>query len=514
MNRKILIILLVILIGCKKSGDDIVEVIPLAPTELKATLITNNQVKLEWKDNSTNETGYKIERKTDLTSFTEIATITSDITTYTDNAILINTNYTYRVYSYNKVGKSLNYSNEASIKTLNTPTLSTSTITEVTSSSAKSGGNISSDGGSSVTSRGVVWSTTPSPTIALTTKTENGTGIGIFSSSISGLSPNTKYYVRAYATNSVGTGYGNELILQTINIPVIITNSFSNVMAYSAVSGGNISSDGGAVITSRGVVWSTQSNPTIALTTKTNDGAGIGPFSSNISGLTQNTKYYVKAFATNSAGTAYGNELVFTTLPPTQFTYGTVTSKTGRVWLDRNLGATQVATSETDDKSFGDLYQWGRSSDGHQIRTSPTTNIQSSTDIPGHGMFIIVTTGPATYYWRYPKNDNLWQGVNGINNPCPSGFRLPTLTEWQEEINTWDITIRNRAFLSPLKLPSGGHRDFTDGKLLDVGSRAFYWSSNFSGLSGVEVLAISPAGSGNMTQNLNVRGLCVRCIKN
>ena len=113
MIRYILIILLTIAIGCQKSGDNIVEVIPLAPTELKAFLITNDQIKLEWKDNSTNETGYKIERKTDITNFKEIGSITSDITTYTDNSVLINTNYTYRVYSYNKVGKSLNYSNEA-----------------------------------------------------------------------------------------------------------------------------------------------------------------------------------------------------------------------------------------------------------------------------------------------------------------------------------------------------------------------------------------------------------------
>jgi len=106
-------------------------------------------------------------------------------------------------------------------------------------------------------------------------------------------------------------------------------------------------------------------------------------------------------------------------------TYNTVfNSTTGKVWLDRNLGATQVATSSTDANSYGWLYQWGRGTDGHQIRTSGTTSTLSSSDTPGHGDFILINSSP--YDWRSPQNDNLWQGVNGINNPGSPGIKLKT----------------------------------------------------------------------------------------
>jgi hypothetical protein len=109
-------------------------------------------------------------------------------------------------------------------------------------------------------------------------------------------------------------------------------------------------------------------------------------------------------------------------------TYGTVISA-GRYWLDRNLGATQVATSSTDASAYGDLFQWGRGADGHQIRTSSTTTTTSATDIPGNASFIKSSSN-----WRSAQNDNLWQGINGINNPCPSGYRIPTETEINVEI--------------------------------------------------------------------------------
>ena len=212
------------LFGCKKSDDGTVEVIPLAPTELKGTIISKDQVDLSWKDNSTNETGYKIERKTDSGNFTEIGSTAADVTSFSDKTVSVNTNYTYRVYSFNQVGKSINYSNEVSIKTINVPILTTADITEIISSGAKSGGNVSADGGSPITARGVVWGTSSNPTISLITKTSDGTGTGSYQSAITGLVASTKYYVRAYATNSAGTGYGNEITLQTTEKSPIPTN--------------------------------------------------------------------------------------------------------------------------------------------------------------------------------------------------------------------------------------------------------------------------------------------------
>ncbi|NCU32683.1 MAG: hypothetical protein EOM23_07120, partial [Candidatus Moranbacteria bacterium] len=120
-------------------------------------------------------------------------------------------------------------------------------------------------------------------------------------------------------------------------------------------------------------------------------------------------------------------------------------------WMDRNLGASQVATSGTDAASYGDLYQWGRFADGHQCRTSPTTSTLSSTDQPGHGNFI--TVGDGHIDWRNPQNHNLWQGDFGINNPCPTGFRLPSQAEFEAERLSWNSNNAAGAASSFLKLP-------------------------------------------------------------
>jgi uncharacterized protein (TIGR02145 family) len=404
MIRYILIILLTIAIGCQKSGDNIVEVIPLAPTELKAFLITNDQIKLEWKDNSTNETGYKIERKTDITNFKEIGSITNDITTYTDNSVLINTNYTYRVYSYNKVGKSLNYSNEASIKTLNIPIITTTKASSITIDGAKSGGSISSDGGAAISSRGIVWSTSPSPTIALTTKTIDGTGTGPFSSNITGLIPNTKYYVKAYATNSVGTSYGAEEEFTTlqISLPTVTTNSVSNIKTSSALCGGNVSFNGNLPIAARGVVWSTSPSPTIALTTKTIDGTVTGTFQSSIKGLTDNTKYYVRAYATNSVGTSYGSEFNFTTRTAANL----ASVKIGtQIWTTKNL---DVSTFRNGD---------------------PIPEVKDGTEWAiNYPKWCYFNNDPALGA-IYGKLYN-WQAVNDPRGLAPEGWHVPTIDEW------------------------------------------------------------------------------------
>ncbi|MDI6832601.1 MAG: FISUMP domain-containing protein [Bacteroidales bacterium] len=183
---------------------------------------------------------------------------------------------------------------------------------------------------------------------------------------------------------------------------------------------------------------------------------------------------------------------------------------TGKIWMDRNLGASQVATSSTDAAAYGDLYQWGRGADGHQSRTSSTTTTLSTSDTPGHGNFI--TTGDIDPCdWRSPQNDNLWQGVSGTNNPCPSGYRLPTEAEWNAERTSWGSNNAAGAFASPLKLPMAGSRLYSDGSLDYVGSLGVYWSStvfstNSRGLS---------FNSSNVDIFIDYRalGLSVRCIK-
>lgn len=192
---------------------------------------------------------------------------------------------------------------------------------------------------------------------------------------------------------------------------------------------------------------------------------------------------------------------------------------TGKIWMDRNLGASQVATSISDVASYGDLYQWGRRSDGHQCRTSATTSTLSSTDQPAHGNFIIPPTqivggiNYGTVDWRAPSNYNLWQGVNGINNPCPSGYRIPTKTELDLEYTSWSSQDSYGALASPLKLPSAGYRNYTDGSLY-VGIAGFYWSSSINWVyMAPSTLAFAPAGISGGNSFIQSYGLPVRCIK-
>ena len=391
-------------IGCETSSE---EEIPLPPTELKATVASTNQVELSWKDNSTNETAYKIERKTDSGNFSEIGATSKDVTIFSDQTVTLNTTYTYRVYSSNQVGKSTLYSNEVTVKTVSGPKLSTTSVSEVSAIGAKSGGNITSDGGSPITARGVVWSTETTPTVALATKTSDGTGTGTFQSTVTGLAGNTKYYVRAYATTS--------------------------------------------------------------------------------------------------SETSYGEDKVFTTLPE-----NTVVGANGKVWMDRNLGASRVATSSTDSVGFGDLYQWGRAKDGHQLRTSAATPTLASVDKPATSDFITIKTG--TQDWRNPQNSTLWQGEGGSNNPCPTGFRLPTVAEWNLEIASWNSNNNVGAFVSSLKLPLAGSRSASTSDISLEGTGGYYWTSTVDGTRS-RVVVIN-ATQAFVSTSVRGDGKSVRCIRN
>ena len=207
--------------ACKKDTNGnttTVTVVPIAPTTLTGQAVSTSKVNLEWIDKSTNEEGFKIERKITGGAFAVITTTTVNTTNYTDSNLAANTAYTYRVYAFNNVGASLTYTNEVTVTPQNNiklPTLVTTPISNINSVSANSGGNISSDGGSSIISRGIVWSTNPNPSIQLTTKTSDSSGVGVYSSNLIGLLTNTIYYVRAYAINSVGTAYGNEISFRT-----------------------------------------------------------------------------------------------------------------------------------------------------------------------------------------------------------------------------------------------------------------------------------------------------------
>lgn len=201
--------------------------------------------------------------------------------------------------------------------TADPPTVTTSDVVNIATTFATSGGNIPTDGGSTVTARGVCWDTSASPTTA-NSKTMDGTGTGSFVSQVTNLTPGKTYHLRAYATNAAGTSYGQEMVFTTLDstiVPTVTTTTVSNILVKTAVSGGNVASWGGDTVMTRGVCWNTMGNPTIA-DSKTMNGSGLGSFSSILYPLDQNTTYYVRAYATNSKGTGYGEVDTFKTQIP------------------------------------------------------------------------------------------------------------------------------------------------------------------------------------------------------
>lgn len=310
--------------------------------------------------------------------------------------------------------------NSTSTSKITAPELSTVVVTNITQTAATSGGVISNDRGANITSRGVIWNTSPTPTTSLSTKTTDGTGTGNFTSSLANLNPSTTYYVRAYATNSEGTSYGNEISFKSLSkviaLPTVTTANVLDAGITDAISGGNVTNDGGTTVTARGVVWSTSSNPTVALNTKTLDGTGIGSFESKLSSLSANTDYYVRAYATNSLGTAYGNEIAFKTLPLLVLPPLGIVDGDGNVyqsikigeqeWLTENLKTTKYCNGESIPKiSFS---QWGN-----------------------------LSSGAYTYYDDNSANASYgklynWYVATSSKNACPCGWRVSTREDWSE----------------------------------------------------------------------------------
>ncbi|WP_439338024.1 FISUMP domain-containing protein [Thalassobellus citreus] len=211
-----------------------------------------------------------------------------------------------------------------------------------------------------------------------------------------------------------------------------------------------------------------------------------------------------------------------------------VLSSTGQIWMDRNLGAQQIATAYNDHLSYGDLYQWGRGSDGHQtivwISSTASDSAEQSNDTETLATTAVPSDGNA-WDGKFIKNDSssknwlttpdvtLWQGVTGTNNPCPSGYRIPTQVEFEAEHNNggtgfWGTgsAQNNRvgAYASVLKLPSVGYRNF-DGSLKTLGITGYYWTSTVSGTK-MFYLFFNTSNT-SYTNVSSAFGLSVRCIK-
>ena len=299
----------------------------------------------------------------------------------------------------------------------------------------------------------------------------------------------------------------------TNNGYLVATMPATNANSVISYTGGNGGFYDGQIVSSTGVTGLTATlnagtlasgDGTLTYTiTGTPSASGTASFALNIGGQTCTLTCTVQPlsvlYPANSVFCASGPSTIVDVTNPT----------TGKVWMDRNLGATQAAISATDAAAYGDLYQWGRRSDGHQCRTSTVTSTLSSTDQPADGKFIIMNLTP--FDWRSPQNDNLWQGVTGINNPCPIGYRLPTETELNDERLSWSTQNGAGGYAAPLKWTIGGRRNYSNGALANATS-AYYWTSTINGTASRSMTYTSSAAP---SWNLQLRGygISVRCIK-
>jgi formylglycine-generating enzyme required for sulfatase activity len=336
------------------------------------------------------------------------------------------TTYHVRAYAINSVGTS--YGSDVSFKTpASQPTVTTTAVSGITATTATSGGNVTSDGGATVTARGVCWSTSANPTTS-NSKTTNGSGTGSFTSSITGLNPNTTYHVRAYATNSVGTSYGSDISFTTVastTKPTVTTTAVSGITATTATSGGNVTSDGGASVTARGVCWSTLANPTTS-NSKTTNGTGTGSFISNLTGLSPSTTYHVRAYATNSVGTSYGSDITFTTSSPPS----TYTNSLGQTFKLIPTGTFIMGTPQD---------EWGSNDcerPQHQVTLTESFYMQT-TEVTQAQWEAVMGNNPSHFSGcpTCPVENVSWDDVQTfiakINQRGEGTYSLPTEGQWE-----------------------------------------------------------------------------------
>lgn len=400
------------------------------------------------------------------------------------------------------------------------PIVTTSDVTNITTDSAVCGGEVIYNGVYEVTARGVCWSTSENPTI-YDAHTSDSIGTGTFTSELYGLSDNITYYVRAYATNDAGTVYGEQKSFTTIEItaPTVVTQPVTDIHYHSAVCGGVVESDGNGTVTARGVCWSLNENPTTD-DSFTSDGEGLGSYTSDLEMLKLNTTYYVRAYATNEKGTAYGEQIVFTTLSIPEGSVRGVYSislttqvffSKGNLQYQASTGTWRFAEHQYDiigngnniisptNSGWIDLFGWGTGNN--------PTNV--STDNGDYSVFTdwgnnaISNGGNTQYVWRTLSSDE-WIYVFQTRN-TESGIRyakakvndvngvvlLPD--NWDSSLYDLYSTNSNSAVFSSniisssdwndifeeygaVFLPAAGYRNGTTPNV--VNASGYYWSYN------------------------------------
>ena len=419
----------------------------------------------------------------------QIVEIKDNIFSYYLSSLKDETQYFVRAFAQNRIGVA--YGEVKAFTTASTviPTVLTTAATQVTTNSAVVGGNVTDDGGAEVTERGIVYSTTPNPTTA-NSKLTSGSGVGEFTCDLTDLQSNATYYARAYAINKKGVAYGEEVSFATnkqIVLPSVTTNAITQITETSAVAGGNVTSDGYASVTERGVVYSTNPNPVITNLYNTIKpcGSGTGSFTCDLTNLQPNTTYYVRAYATNSMGTAYGEEVSFTTEEEetvvsdptgTENGYGYVDLGLSVKWATCNVGANSP-------EEYGDYFAWGETEpkEYYDWGTYKYCNGSSSTLTKYNTSSVSGTVDNKT---QLELSDDAARANWG------GSWRMPTdaeLTELREQC-TWTWTIQNGVYgykvtskksgytNKSIFLPAAGYRIVSS--LSSAGSNGNYWSSS------------------------------------
>jgi len=462
---------------------------------ISTTAISNiTAISAESGGNITNNGGFAITARGVCWSTISNPTISDNHTTngsgtgnFTSDFTNLEVSTTYYVRAYGTNINGTVYGNQLYFITENgIPTLTTSSISIITAIAATSGGNINDDGGSAITSRGVCWSTTINPTTS-NDKTIDASGTGVYTSSLTSLSINTTYYVRAYATNAAGTNYGNQQSFITDDgIITLTTNNITGITATTATCGGNNIDDGGLPITARGICWSITTEPTVA-NTHTIDGTEAGNFTSSLTGLTEWTTYYVRAYATNANGTAYGNEINF-------LAYDVLNDYDGneyhvvkigvQIWLKENLKTTHYAdgtaillvedgsawnalgyidkaicynnNSSTNKDIYGVLYTWGAAMNGTASSTTNPSGVQ----------------GACLDGWHVPSDAEWTELTDYIGGTSIAGGKLKEngTTHWASP----NTGATNETGFTALP---GGYR-YHDGTFINLGYSGAWWSSS------------------------------------
>jgi hypothetical protein len=436
------------------------------------------------------------------TDGTGTGTFTSNLTSLTPPG----TTYYVRAYVTNSIGT--NYGDEVTFTTLAVaPTVITKPVTAITPTSATTGGTISLTGGAPHSEKGVVYSTTTNPTISNTKLIDNTVGLD-WVSNITGLTGNTKYYVRAYATNVIGTSYG---VLDSFTtgpiLPIITTNPVATITSTTAISGGNISSNGGSAITARGIVWNKTGNPAVGTDSiRTDASTTTGSYTLNLGNLNAGITYYVRAYATNAVGIAYGNQLTFTTQPVLDTIgnqYTTITIN-GKEWFKENLKTTKYAN-------------------GDSIENVPTA-----------GDWGLRTSGAWAYYNNDLNNDSSlgklynWYAVTDVKGLCPTGWHVATDADWTsltanygtdanagnelKATTLWTAPNSNTNSSNFGALPGGGRGGLNFG---DLNNKGFWWTSTLFDASNsyARRLEYNTDTVIRYTES-NKYGFSVRCVKN